>query len=202
MVVLQFSPQIATDMNLLSSLPANALKEFCKLSIESIRKGPSNKKIYAKAAASLKVEASAVEKAISGMSQVFLVSCQKNLSEADFELSIQDLLPSSQQAELVVEAFKTNFQAIRAELTQIDTKLPHYHDLDWRLDLQLGSRCLMNKVQPKFMLELKTKDSDGEEKKQVLAADYSNLKHMCDELESAIKEAKNKHCNRIVRYVK
>ena len=61
----------------------------------------------------------------------------------------------------------------------------------------------MNTVKPSYLLELRTKrDNSDKEEKLLLESDYANLKHMCDQLEVAIKEGKNKHCNRIVRYVK
>lgn len=36
--------------------------------------------------------------------------------------------------------------------------LPHYHDLEWRLEVNLGSRALSRQVQPSIILRLHTKD--------------------------------------------
>ena len=36
--------------------------------------------------------------------------------------------------------------------------LPHYHDLEWRLEVGMGSRALQQQVEPSLILRLHTKD--------------------------------------------
>lgn len=36
--------------------------------------------------------------------------------------------------------------------------ISHYHDLEWRLDVQLDSRSLQRQVQPSVILRLHTKE--------------------------------------------
>jgi COMM domain containing 2 len=100
-------------------------------------------------------------------------------------------------------------------LTQRSLRLPHYVDLDWRLDVQLASRNLRTNVEPKFLLNLKTttKPSDektdsndatsnkGDVQEQLLECDYANLKHLCDELEAAVAQASGSHARRVQRYI-
>jgi hypothetical protein len=45
---------------------------------------------------------------------------------------------------------------VRAQLSESSLQLPHYVNLDWRLDVQLGSRALRQQFEPTLMLELET----------------------------------------------
>jgi len=39
--------------------------------------------------------------------------------------------------------------------------LPHFVNLDWRLDIQVASRTIRSQVEPVFMLKLNTSDGKG-----------------------------------------
>ena len=89
---------------------------------------------------------------------------------------------------------------IRVLLAELSFSLPHYEDLNWRLDIQIASRTLRSQVNPIFLIELETLDPDS--KKQLLQTDYVNLKRLSTEIEAALREAKGGHCRRIMRNVK
>ncbi len=55
------------------------------------------------------------------------------------------------------QAYEANAKAFRSYLSQSSLQLPHYSSLDWRLDVEVGSRCIRNIAQPSYLLELKTK---------------------------------------------
>lgn len=84
----------------------------------------------------------------------------------------------------------------------LSLRLPHYHNLEWRLDVQLSSRMLRNQVSPVLLLELETRDAVDVSRKQLLQIDYANLDHLVKEIEHAVKEVNTKHSRRIMRYVK
>eukprot|EP01118_Nematostelium_gracile_P004533 TRINITY_DN15307_c0_g1_i1.p1 TRINITY_DN15307_c0_g1~~TRINITY_DN15307_c0_g1_i1.p1 ORF type:complete len:128 (-),score=36.28 TRINITY_DN15307_c0_g1_i1:20-403(-) len=96
------------------------------------------------------------------------------------------------------EANKSNIRLVQKEITY---DLPQFQNVDWRLDVQVASRNLRNQLTPVFVLRFDTVE-DGVEKHQFLQTDYSNLKHICDELESALKESKSPFCRRIMRNIK
>eukprot|EP00462_Mataza_sp_D1_P018188 CAMPEP_0175140916 /NCGR_PEP_ID=MMETSP0087-20121206/11789_1 /TAXON_ID=136419 /ORGANISM="Unknown Unknown, Strain D1" /LENGTH=170 /DNA_ID=CAMNT_0016424221 /DNA_START=126 /DNA_END=638 /DNA_ORIENTATION=- len=168
----------------------------------NVKTGSSNPKLYAKAAESLGVESDVVAAAISGLAQIFLESAKMNSSESDFTETLSSLQLSEEQMGVLAQAYQSNFRFLRLNLANLDMKLEHYHNLDWRLDIELGSRCLRNHAKPSFVLELETKDAADKTKTTGLECDYANMKHMVDELEKALSEAGNSHCRRIITYVK
>jgi COMM domain containing 2 len=45
---------------------------------------------------------------------------------------------------------------IRVLLEELSFELPHFDDLNWRLDIQVASRALRGQVNPLFIIELQT----------------------------------------------
>ena len=99
--------------------------------------------------------------------------------------------------------------------------LPHYHDLEWRAEVQVASRSLLHRVEPSITLRVHTKD--GGKRKQagkeianyiallplldtssscLLQADPVNLLHLTKTLEEALSELNSQHCRRIMRSIK
>lgn len=50
--------------------------------------------------------------------------------------------------------FRRNF-LILTDPQGMAITLPHYEDLEWRLDVQLASRALRGQVEPSYFLKLK-----------------------------------------------
>ena len=44
--------------------------------------------------------------------------------------------------------------------------LPHYHDMEWRVDIRTGSRSLLRQVDPTIIMRIHTKD-EGKELKEL-----------------------------------
>lgn len=79
------------------------------------------------------------------------------MNEIDFLDSILVLgFPEELNKELL-ELYQQNCKEIRAILSEMSMNLPHYHDLEWRFDVQLASRSLQRQAQPTILLRLHTK---------------------------------------------
>lgn len=65
---------------------------------------------------------------------------------------------------------------IRSRLRDATTRMEHYSDLEWRLDVELASRTVHRQTNPVWLFELHTIDSNGEERSQTLQTDGVNLK--------------------------
>jgi len=109
-----------------------------------------------------------------------------------------------------------------ALLPDLSLQVPHYHNLEWRLDVQLGSRMLRSQIAPTLLVERETRDvqaptADSEDPataaapaataatashKHLLQLDWANLDHLVQQLERAVKEVNTKHSRRVLRYVK
>ena len=54
--------------------------------------------------------------------------------------------------------YQENCREIRSVLSHMAMDIPHYHDLEWRLDVQLAGRALQRRTEPQIVLRLHTKD--------------------------------------------
>ena len=80
------------------------------------------------------------------------------MNELDFQDSIMVLgFPEELNKELLA-LYQENCKEIRSILSSMSMDLPHYHNLEWRFDVQLASRSLQRQTQPVIMLRLHIKD--------------------------------------------
>ena len=87
------------------------------------------------------------------------------MNELDFQDSIMVLgFPEELNKELLA-LYQENCKEIRSILSSMSMDLPHYHNLEWRFDVQLASRSLQRQTQPVVMLRLHTKDGGKREGK-------------------------------------
>jgi len=231
MATISWSTDLIEDLNskMLCSLSPEMLVEFCRMSLETIRNGTPNKKIYARAAEQLKIDVSMISSSISALADIFLVGAKQDLSVSNFTLSLTDIpssVPSPDAVKInlnqtviksLAEYYINNVREIRKILSDLSMGLPHYKNLDWRIDVQLASRSLRHDATPSFLLELQTcgpniilTSNEGKEiQKQkettqihCLQSDYANLKHICSELEKALEQSKSVYARRLLRHVK
>ena len=59
------------------------------------------------------------------------------------------------------QLYQENCHEIRSILSEMSMDLPHYHNLEWRLDVQLASRALQRQAQPSVLFRLHTRDGGG-----------------------------------------
>lgn len=185
-------------MSYLAQVTPDVLQQFCTIALEFIRKGAKNRKIFVTAAKKLGVKSDVVENAVSGLCFLFTEAAKYLLSEIDFLDSLVVLGFPKEHNEILKRFYIENRTEIRRLLVNLTFELPHYADLDWRLDLQLSSRCMHEQLQPLYILKLDT--IEGKERKVVyLQTDYTNLKHLCSELEAALDELKAPYVRRVER---
>mmetsp|Transcript_2477 Transcript_2477/g.3265 ORF Transcript_2477/g.3265 Transcript_2477/m.3265 type:complete len:200 (-) Transcript_2477:15-614(-) len=188
------------DLQFIKEQSEQVIKEFVNISLEFLRKG-SNPKLFVGAAKALGVEVRQIEAVVEGIAQLFREASSLFISDADFLATLVVLGFSDEINQQLKELYLANRSEIRALEKQSTFDLPHFRNLDWRLDIQLASRCLRGQVEPVFTLQLDT-ISNGEQQSQYLQTDYVNLKHLCEELEIALKELKSPYCRRIMRNIK
>lgn len=213
----------------LQKLDISIAKEMLRVSLNFIRKG-RQEKIIDKAAAKLSMPAKAVEELIDAIS-IFLTELSKqNLSDADItdSITILKIAPEgSPLSQLLKEFCLSAKHEVREILKKVSFDLPHYQNVEWRLDVELGSRCIRNTVAPFYLVKIKTtvpveeEDLYAEEnsfaasssmvtqgdngylvKESFVEIDPLSLKHITAELEKAVAESKTASSRRVMRNIK
>eukprot|EP00118_Oscarella_pearsei_P005360 m.24579 g.24579 ORF g.24579 m.24579 type:complete len:161 (+) comp28647_c0_seq1:242-724(+) len=128
-------------------------------------------------------------------------SAKLMVSDLDFKDSIIVLGFQEELNDELFRLYMEHRKEIRAILSEMSMDLPHYHNLEWRLDVQLASRSVRHQTDPSVVLRLHTKDCD-QSNVEVLEANPTNLVHLANSLEAALAEMKTAHCRRILRNIK
>jgi hypothetical protein len=187
-------------LSFLSTVNVEVVTEFCRLAIDFLKNGVTAK-VYQSASQKLGVDLETVQHGVEGLMYLMTECAKLMVSEVDFQDSVMVLgFPEELNTELL-KLYLENRKEIRAILGELSMDLPHYHNLEWRLDVQLASRTIRHQTDPLVTLKLHTKDS-GELKVEVLQTDPTNLVHLTNALDSALSEVKTAHCRRIMRNIK
>ncbi|XP_076240914.1 COMM domain-containing protein 2-like isoform X2 [Calliopsis andreniformis] len=178
-------------------------KDFCKLAVDYLQKGP-NIKLYNAAAQKLDVEINVIKNSVEGLINLLLESCRYKLSLEDFRDSVIALGFSEDQEAILSKLYNVKKDEILNTLTNIGFKLPEYHDMEWRFEVQIASRSLLKQLAPLITLDLSIKDSDKTDDIQhvLLQTDPVNLLHMVQELEVALQEGHSQHIRRLSSVIK
>ncbi|CAH1793123.1 unnamed protein product [Owenia fusiformis] len=183
----------------LSTVPVEVVTEFCKIAVKFIRNGSSSK-VYQAAANKLGVEVEIVEHCVQGLMHLLTESTKVLISDMDFQDSILTLGFSEDLQTQLLQLYKDNKTEIRNILKELSMDLPHYHNLEWRFDVQLASRSLRHQINPTILFKLHTKYGESKET-TILQTDPVNLVHLTDTLDQALQEIKSAHCRRILRNI-
>ncbi|KAJ7544759.1 hypothetical protein O6H91_09G092000 [Diphasiastrum complanatum] len=179
-------------------------------------KGPSGIKGYGAAAKRLQITLDEVEQAVSTIASIFVRAARLNLSKDQMLEFLADLSFHDASRQALAEFFSQRAHEIRSMVSVPILYVPSYQRLDWRLDVQIASRSLLNQSHPSFLLKLSTKSFHSRDRFQVGAisrehkekhvkyfeADYVTLKRICEQLEQALAERKGAHCRRVIRQFK
>ncbi|KAH3807969.1 COMM domain-containing protein 2-like [Dreissena polymorpha] len=199
-MLLMFDDKHKNHLSFLLDIDIAVLQEFCKISLEFIKKG-ANPKVYQGAAQKLSVPAETVQNGVEGLMYLLTESSKLMISEIDFQDSILTLgFREDMQRELLA-LYLTHRREVRAILSEMAMDVPHYHNLEWRLDVQLASRALQRQITPIVTMKLQTKDGE-DMMSHVLQTDPVNLVHLTKVLDEALQEIKSPYCRRIFRNIK
>ncbi|XP_050308735.1 COMM domain-containing protein 2 [Anthonomus grandis grandis] len=192
-------------LQLLIEQPEQVVLDFCKLASDFIENGP-NKKIYQSAASKLSVTTEDIQNCIYGIINLVLLACRHKLSEADFRDSVLTLGFSTDQEAILSKFYETKKDDIH-KVRRPEFNDPHFNDLDWRFEVQLASRSLLQQVTPLITMDLslrtsKSDGSDPEIEHHLLQTDPTNLVHLANELENALNESKSNYSRKIQKTLK
>ncbi|KAG1933740.1 COMM domain-containing protein 2-like [Pimephales promelas] len=199
-MLLVLSEEHKEHLGFLSEVDSAVVGEFGRIAVEFLKKG-SNPKIFEGAARKLNVPAESVQHGVEGLMYLLTESAKLMVSEGDFQDSVLVLGFSEELNQLLLQLYLENRKEIRQILGKLAPSLPHYHNLEWRLDVQLSSRALRHQLKPSVTLKLVLEDGPGL-RARVLQTDPSTLQNLIRELERALSELKTSHCRRVLRNIK
>lgn len=199
-MLLTLSEEHKKHLKFFSELGVDVLNDFLRLALQFIKSGV-NTKVFPGAAEKLGVAVTDVKNGVEGLMH-FLTECSKTMiSELDFQDSALLLGFSEEMIKELLQVYLDNRKEIRQMMSDISMDLPHYQDLEWRLDVQVSSRTLKRQTEPDIVMKLVTSD-DGQSSAKVLETDPVNLLHLTNRLEAALRESRSQHCRRIMRNIK
>ena len=202
-MLLTLKPDHKKHVLFLAEQSPPVLQDFCKLALDYLQKGP-NVKVYNAAAQKLNVELDAIKNSVEGLVNLLLESCKHKLNPEDFRDSVIALGFTEEKEAILSKLYSIKKDEISNALEEIGFKLPGYHDMEWRFEVQTASRSLLKQVAPLITLDLslKTPDNSDEIEHVLLQTDPTNLLHITQELEEALQESRSLHIRRISRAVK
>ncbi|XP_045470288.1 COMM domain-containing protein 2 [Harmonia axyridis] len=190
-------------LNLLKDQSVQVVVDFCKLAIDYLNNGP-NTKLYATAGEKLSVPVENIQNTVLGLVNLLILSCQHKLSEADFRDSILTLGFNDEQEVILNKFYQRKKVEISQILHELSVKEPHFDNLEWRLEVEVASRCLRYQANPKITMDfsLKTRKEncvDYEVTHHIVQTDVNNLNYICSELEKALNESRGRYCRKLQR---
>ncbi|XP_071954791.1 COMM domain-containing protein 2-like [Antedon mediterranea] len=198
-MLLMLEDEHKDHLSFLTQVEIDVVQKFCQIALDFIKNG-SNPKLYQSAAQKLSVDALTVQNGVQGLMYLLTESSKLMVSEIDFQDSILVLGFSEELKKELLQMYMENRKEIREIMLEMSMDFPHYHDLEWRLDVELASRSLRHQVIPNILLRFHTKEYD-ENKSMLLQTDPVNLVHMTEVLEDALDQVKTQHSRRILRNI-
>lgn len=76
-----------------------------------------------------------------------------------------------------------------------------YKNLEWRLDVKLATRSLLEILEPEVILKFEFNTGNEKKEAKIFQTDLVNLNNLTNNLEEALNEIKSNHCRRIFRNI-
>jgi len=202
-MLLTLKPDHKKHILFLTEQSPPVLQDFCKLALDYLQKGP-NVKVYNAAAQKLNVELDVIKNSVEGLVNLLSESCKHKLSAEDFRDSVIALGFTEDKEMILSKLYSVKKDEVSDALEEIGFKLPKYHDMEWRFEVQTASRSLLKQVAPLVTLDLSLNNPDNPEEIEhvLLQTDPTNLLHITQQLEEALQESRSQHIRRISKAVK
>ena len=146
----------------------------------------------------------ALTAAVHGVGFLLLEATKRSVTAEDFAASVSSLSLPPAVAAAISSSLAAHSRVLLACLSAASLTLPHFADLQWRLDVEVGRRSISGRCEAMYLLELTVaggSSSQGEQR-LLLQSDYAALLQLEKELEAAVKGLQSKEARRILRYVK
>ncbi|XP_053178151.1 COMM domain-containing protein 2 [Scomber japonicus] len=199
-MLLVLSEDHKEHLSFLPKVDTAVVGEFGRIALEFLKKG-TTPKIYEGAARKLCVPVEMVQHGVEGLMYLMTESSKHMISEVDFLDSVLILGFVEELNQILLQLYLQHQSQIRSVLSLLPSNLPAYHNVEWRLDVQLASRSVRQQAIP--MLSLRLLLMTGcDHSSRALQTDPSTLLHLISTLEAALAAMKTSHTRRILRNIK
>ncbi|XP_018117337.1 COMM domain containing 2 L homeolog isoform X1 [Xenopus laevis] len=147
-MLLVLSEEHREHLQILTRVGGAVVGEFGRIAIEFLRRG-SNPKVYEGAARKLEVSSTTIQQAVEGLTYLLCESSKLMISEFDFQHSVLVLGFPEEINKVLLQLYLDNRKEICQILTELEPDLSHYHNMEWRLDVQLFTCTQQGKDQRK-----------------------------------------------------
>ncbi|CAI5736529.1 unnamed protein product [Hyaloperonospora brassicae] len=178
-----------------------------RLAVQLLTSDNPSKQIRKRTASRTGWECEQMEHAVIALAKIFMDGAKAKLSGHAFRSVVAGMSLPEQHVDVLVQLFDAHRIDIRQCVSKdTGTCVPQYRNLEWRIDLELGTRFCRNSPKPIVTFRLDTasqKQSATLPQIQTtcLRVDYDGLKLMQRQLEAALNEIDSVHCSRIQRYM-
>ncbi|KAF5290781.1 hypothetical protein FQA39_LY14624 [Lamprigera yunnana] len=173
--------------------------------MDRIKRNGPNLKVYNSASVKLEVKSEDVKNCVYGLVNLLLESCRHKLNDADFRDSLLTIGFAQEQQAILSKFYISKRKDITNILSKLSVQEPHYHDLNWRFEVQIASRSLLHQVTPLITMDFVLTESanfieqEPPKKHLLLQTDLSNLVHITEMLENALITSRSRYSRRIQR---
>nr|XP_032835478.1 COMM domain-containing protein 2 [Petromyzon marinus]XP_032835479.1 COMM domain-containing protein 2 [Petromyzon marinus]XP_032835480.1 COMM domain-containing protein 2 [Petromyzon marinus] len=195
-------------VSLLARLQTEVSLELLRVAVEFLRGGVKTPRKYESAARVLGEPVEVVQRAVEGLMYLLAEASRMEVSAEVFSAWLNELeLPGSVGAQLG-QVYAQGKAEVRGLLGHLGPASDRYHDLEWRLDVQVASRAGGRQQQrrplPRVALRLTTSGGPGGVEPRAVAMEVApaTLLHAVRSLEAALDEGRDVHARRIARNVK
>jgi len=199
-MLLGFSSDHKQDLAFLQSLSPDVARDFACLAAEFLIKG-TKPKLYQGAANKLGIGVDIIRRGVQGLMQLLAESTKLSLSDMDFSDSVSSLGLQTESTAQLLQVYEDHRLVLRHMLSVSAPHHLYYCRFEWRLDVNVASRCFAHQLDPVLLFQL-TLEKEGEKEPLVLQTDPLNLINLATALEQALYELKAQHCRRITRLMK
>ncbi|CAF0726171.1 unnamed protein product [Brachionus calyciflorus] len=200
MVLLHLSDKQKEKISLLNTFDEKIIREFCRISTESINK-EINTKAISNAAAKLNIQPPDLKELIELITWIFLENARLDLNVKELKESL--LLVGIKEeifSEIELNA-KTNQNQLQNLIDKTKIETLSYDNLEWRVDIKLATRSLLEIVEPEIVFKFDLKKGDERRVTKVLQTDVVNLNYLTNSLENALNEIKSNYCRKVFRNI-
>ncbi|XP_025414176.1 uncharacterized protein LOC112686189 [Sipha flava] len=178
----------------------NVVKDFLRLTKDFMDKGP-NSNLYNKAAEKLEIDEEKIILIIKSLCLMCVQSCKHRLTNEEIKESLLEYGLNDTKLDMIILFFESQKPYLLDILSSSAFVFPHFKELEWRFETDMGSRSLLSQTVPVVTLRLDLEKKNFSES-LFLQTNPLNLVHIKDTLEAALKQNQSQWIRKIRRKLK